>query len=153
MKNRATAAAIAALFVLSGAASAQAQSNQMPGPGGPPDGQSAYGGGFQNPHGMRHHRGFHGKRGGGKGARFTLERGDSQIDIRCAPHESTQLCVDEAMRLIDRVIGKKGKHGDGRRDTDYDYDESSGRNNDREAYGGDNGRDRSANRDDDRYYR
>jgi hypothetical protein len=39
----------------------------------------------------------------GRGARFFLRSGDSQLRIVCGNRDSTQACVDAALRLFDRV--------------------------------------------------
>ena len=39
----------------------------------------------------------------GRGARFFLRSGDAQLRIVCGSRESSQACVDSALRLFDRV--------------------------------------------------
>jgi len=39
----------------------------------------------------------------GRGARFFLRSGDTQLRIACSNNESTQACVDAALRMFDRV--------------------------------------------------
>ncbi len=39
----------------------------------------------------------------GRGARFFLRSGDTQLRIVCGDRESTQACVDAAMRMFERV--------------------------------------------------
>jgi hypothetical protein len=39
----------------------------------------------------------------GRGARFFLRSGDTQLRIVCGSRESSQACVDSALRLFDRV--------------------------------------------------
>jgi hypothetical protein len=39
----------------------------------------------------------------GRGARFFLRSGDAQLRIVCSSRESTQACIDSALRLFDRV--------------------------------------------------
>lgn len=39
----------------------------------------------------------------GRGARFFLRSGDTQLRIVCGDRESTQACVDAALRMFDRV--------------------------------------------------
>jgi hypothetical protein len=41
--------------------------------------------------------------GPGRGARFFLKHGDAQIRIVCGTRESTEACVNAALRLFDRV--------------------------------------------------
>lgn len=55
-------------------------------------------------------RGYHRGRGmhgdddrSGRGARFFLRSGDTQLRIVCGEEESTQACVDAALRMFDRV--------------------------------------------------
>ena len=38
-----------------------------------------------------------------RGARLSLKRGDSQIDIRCPGNENIAACVDAVGKLMDRV--------------------------------------------------
>ena len=44
-----------------------------------------------------------GERSAGRGARFFLRSGDTQLRIACGERESSQACVDAALRLFDRV--------------------------------------------------
>ncbi len=53
-------------------------------------------------HAMRHHD-DDGEDRSDRGARFFLRSGDSQLRIVCGDRESTQACVDAALRLFDRV--------------------------------------------------
>jgi hypothetical protein len=39
----------------------------------------------------------------GRGARFFLRNGDAQLRIVCGNRDTTQTCVDSALRLFDRV--------------------------------------------------
>ena len=39
----------------------------------------------------------------GRGARFFLRSGDTQFRVVCGDRESTQACVDAALRMFDRV--------------------------------------------------
>jgi hypothetical protein len=39
----------------------------------------------------------------GRGARFFLRSGDTQLRVVCGDRESTQACVDAALRMFDRV--------------------------------------------------
>jgi hypothetical protein len=39
----------------------------------------------------------------GRGARFFLRSGDTQLRVACGDEESTQACVDAALRMFDRV--------------------------------------------------
>ena len=39
----------------------------------------------------------------GRGARFFLRSGDTQLRIVCGERESTQTCVDAALRMFERV--------------------------------------------------
>jgi len=39
----------------------------------------------------------------GRGARFFLRSGDTQLRVVCGEEESTQACVDAALRMFDRV--------------------------------------------------
>ena len=39
----------------------------------------------------------------GRGARFFLRSGDTQLRIVCGDRESTQACVDAALRMFERV--------------------------------------------------
>jgi Ni/Co efflux regulator RcnB len=48
-------------------------------------------------------------------ARFRFQRGDSRIDVRCADHESTSVCVDSAIRLMDKVMTMRPGEGTGTR--------------------------------------
>lgn len=43
-----------------------------------------------------------------RGARFFLRSGDAQLRIVCGNRESTQSCVDAALRLFDRVQSQQG---------------------------------------------
>ena len=48
----------------------------------------------------------------GRGARFFLRNGDAQLRIVCGNRDSTQACVDAALRLFDRVQSQ-GRTGGG----------------------------------------
>jgi Ni/Co efflux regulator RcnB len=48
-------------------------------------------------------------------ARFRFQRGDSRIDVRCADHESTSVCVDSAIRLMEKVMTMRPGEGTGTR--------------------------------------
>jgi hypothetical protein len=39
----------------------------------------------------------------GRGSRFSLRSGDTQLRVVCGSEESTQACVDAALRMFDRV--------------------------------------------------
>jgi hypothetical protein len=39
----------------------------------------------------------------GRGARFLLRSGDTQLRVACGEEESTRACVDAAFTLFDRV--------------------------------------------------
>jgi hypothetical protein len=39
----------------------------------------------------------------GRGARFFLRSGDTQLKVACGERDSTQACVDAALRMFDRV--------------------------------------------------
>ena len=39
----------------------------------------------------------------GRGSRFFLRSGDTQLRVVCGSEESTQACVDAALRMFDRV--------------------------------------------------
>ena len=39
----------------------------------------------------------------GRGARFFLRSGDTQLRVACGDRDSTQACVDAALRMFDRV--------------------------------------------------
>jgi hypothetical protein len=41
--------------------------------------------------------------GSGRGARFFLRSGDTQLRVACGERDSTQACVDAALRMFDRV--------------------------------------------------
>lgn len=43
-----------------------------------------------------------------RGARFFLRSGDTQLRVVCGNRESTQSCVDAALRLFDRVQSREG---------------------------------------------
>jgi len=43
-----------------------------------------------------------------RGARFFLRSGDTQLRIVCGNRESTQSCVDAALRLFERVQSQQG---------------------------------------------
>ncbi|MGO4523910.1 hypothetical protein AB4097_03500 [Microvirga sp. 2MCAF35] len=49
-------------------------------------------------------------RGGrdGQGARFFLRSGDTQLRVVCGNRESTQACVDAALRMFDRMQSQQG---------------------------------------------
>lgn len=44
----------------------------------------------------------------GSGARFFLRSGDAQLRVVCGDRESTQACVDAALRMFDRVQSQQG---------------------------------------------
>jgi len=44
----------------------------------------------------------------GSGARFFLRSGDTQLRVVCGDRESTQACVDAALRMFDRVQAQPG---------------------------------------------
>lgn len=48
-----------------------------------------------------------GDRSGG-GARFFLRSGDTQLRVTCGDRESTQSCVDAALRMFDRLQSQQG---------------------------------------------
>jgi hypothetical protein len=48
-----------------------------------------------------------GSRSGG-GARFFLRSGDTQLRVTCGDRESTQSCVDAALRMFDRLQSQQG---------------------------------------------
>ena len=39
----------------------------------------------------------------GRGARFEIRRGDTRIDVKCAPDEPMKACVEAATVLFDKV--------------------------------------------------
>ena len=43
-----------------------------------------------------------------RGARFFLRSGDTQLRIVCGNRESTQSCIDAALRLLERVQSQQG---------------------------------------------
>ncbi|WP_114946932.1 hypothetical protein [Microvirga calopogonii] len=43
-----------------------------------------------------------------QGARFFLRSGDTQLRVVCGSRESTQACVDAALRLFDRMQSQQG---------------------------------------------
>jgi hypothetical protein len=43
-----------------------------------------------------------------RGARFFLRSGDTQLRVVCGSRESTQSCVDAALRMFDRVQSQQG---------------------------------------------
>jgi hypothetical protein len=43
-----------------------------------------------------------------RGARFFLRSGDTQLRVVCGNRESTQSCVDAALRMFDRVQSQQG---------------------------------------------
>jgi len=43
-----------------------------------------------------------------RGARFFLRSGDTQLRVVCGNRESTQACVDAALRMFDRVQSQQG---------------------------------------------
>jgi hypothetical protein len=43
-----------------------------------------------------------------RGARFFLRSGDTQLRIVCGNRESTQSCVDAALRMFDRIQSQQG---------------------------------------------
>ncbi|WP_201835572.1 hypothetical protein [Microvirga zambiensis] len=43
-----------------------------------------------------------------RGARFFLRSGDTQLRVVCGNRESTQSCVDSALRLFDRMQSQQG---------------------------------------------
>lgn len=47
------------------------------------------------------------RRGGGN-AHFFLRSGDTQLRVVCGDRESTQACVDAALRMFDRVQSQQG---------------------------------------------
>ena len=44
----------------------------------------------------------------GRGARFFLRSGDTQLRAVCGDRESTQACVDAALRMFDRLQAQSG---------------------------------------------
>jgi hypothetical protein len=44
----------------------------------------------------------------GRGARFFLRSGDTQLRAVCGDRESTQACVDAALRMFDRLQTQSG---------------------------------------------
>jgi hypothetical protein len=44
----------------------------------------------------------------GGGARFFVRSGDTQLRVVCGDRESTQACVDSALRMFDRVQSQQG---------------------------------------------
>jgi hypothetical protein len=44
----------------------------------------------------------------GGGARFFVRSGDTQLRVVCGERESTQACVDSALRMFDRVQSQQG---------------------------------------------
>lgn len=48
------------------------------------------------------------ERSEGRGARFFLRSGDTQLRAICGDRESTQACVDAALRMFDRVQSQSG---------------------------------------------
>ncbi len=44
----------------------------------------------------------------GRGARFFLRSGDTQLRVVCGDRESTSTCVDAALRMFDRVQSQQG---------------------------------------------
>ncbi|EIM27455.1 hypothetical protein [Microvirga lotononidis] len=44
----------------------------------------------------------------GRGARFFLRSGDTQLRVVCGNRESTQTCVDAALRMFDRMQSQQG---------------------------------------------
>jgi hypothetical protein len=44
----------------------------------------------------------------GRGARFFLRSGDTQLRAVCGDRESTQACVDAALRMFDRLQSQAG---------------------------------------------
>jgi hypothetical protein len=44
----------------------------------------------------------------GNGARFYLRSGDTQLRVVCGTRESTQACVDAALRMFDRLQSAQG---------------------------------------------
>jgi hypothetical protein len=38
-----------------------------------------------------------------KGAHVILERGDARIDLKCADDDSTKVCADVALQLVDKL--------------------------------------------------
>jgi hypothetical protein len=47
----------------------------------------------------------------GRGARFFLRSGDTQVRVVCGNRESTQSCVDAALRMFDRMQSQPGPTG------------------------------------------
>jgi hypothetical protein len=47
----------------------------------------------------------------GRGARFFLRSGDTQIRVVCDQRESTRACVDAALTMFDRVRSQQGTTG------------------------------------------
>ena len=47
----------------------------------------------------------------GRGARFFLRSGDTQIRVVCDQRESTRACVDAALTMFDRVRSQQGAAG------------------------------------------
>ncbi len=43
-----------------------------------------------------------------RGARFFLRSGDTQLRVVCGNRESTQSCVDSALRIFDRLQSQQG---------------------------------------------
>lgn len=62
--------------------------------------------------GMRHHRRAR------LGPRVKLEHDDNVLELRCGADENSQLCVDSALRLLDRVVALRKQMR--RRDDDDD---------------------------------
>jgi hypothetical protein len=44
----------------------------------------------------------------GRGSRFFLRSGDTQLRVVCGNRESTQTCVDAALRMFDRMQSQQG---------------------------------------------
>lgn len=63
-------------------------------------------------HGMRHGmRDDHDGRG--SGARFFLRNGDRRLGVVCGTQESTEACVNAALRLLERAESQQGRQGQG----------------------------------------
>jgi len=58
-----------------------------------------------------HHPWMFGGQGEDRGAHFRFRRGDARIDIRCGDHESTSVCVEAAIRLMDKVMSMRPGEG------------------------------------------
>jgi hypothetical protein len=65
-------------------------------------------GGWDQDDDRRRGRGHHDDDRSASGAHFFIRSGDAQLRVVCGGRESTQACVDAALRMFDRVQAQQG---------------------------------------------